>query len=130
VKRTLALILGLAAVLLFAPVARADFHGGKSPYRDAAALLGPNSDIKPADGDHDGGDDHDGDANDGSHHDDGSGASDGQDDHDDNETSCEGPTTQSVPSNASLWLWVLLVVIAGAAVSTVYVLRRRRMRAR
>src|SRR5439155_1560837 len=37
-KRTLALVLGLAAVLLFAPVARADFHGGKSPYRDAASL--------------------------------------------------------------------------------------------
>src|SRR2546430_384864 len=64
VKRTLALILGLAAVLLFAPVARADFHGGKSPYRDAAPL-GHASGIAPADGEHDGdGDDHDGDAND------------------------------------------------------------------
>src|SRR5438552_18121485 len=64
VKRTLALILGLAAVLLFAPVARADFHGGKSPYRDAAPL-GHASGMQPADGEHDGdGGDHDGDAND------------------------------------------------------------------
>src|SRR5437016_10965273 len=63
-KRTLALVLGLAAVLLFAPVARADFHGGKSPYRDAAPL-GHASGMQPADGEHDGdGDDHDGDAND------------------------------------------------------------------
>ena len=48
-KRTLALVLGLAAVLLFAPVARADFHGGKSPYRDAAPL-GHASGMQPADG--------------------------------------------------------------------------------
>src|SRR5437773_5642705 len=38
VKRTLALVFGLAAVLLFAPIARADFPGGKSPYRDLAPL--------------------------------------------------------------------------------------------
>ncbi len=181
VKRTLALVLGLAAVLLFAPVARADFHGGKSPYRDLAGPLGHASDIKPADGEHDhddgddhDGDDHDGDANDGSHHDeDGNDSSDDHeaaDDHDDdqandhddgdqNETADDdgstaggnnpgsgtddgtqpgtnpvtppaGPSTQSVPSNPTVWLWLLLVVIAGAAVTTAYVLRRRRMRAR
>ena len=160
-KRTLALILGLAAVLLFAPVARADFHGGKSPYRDAAALLGPHSDIKPADGEHDqgDGDDHDGDASDqgDSHDHSGDSGSHGEHDNESDDSDSDdqgtgdnnpgsgsdngnqpgtnpgtpaGPSTQSVPSNSGVWLWVLLVVIAGAAVTTAYVLRRRKLRAR
>ncbi len=158
-KRTLALVLGLAAVLLFAPVARADFHGGKSPYRDAAPL-GHASGMQPADGEHDGdGDDHDGDANDqgDSHDHSGDSGSHGEhdndtDDHDSDDQGTgdetpgsgsdngnqpgtnpgtpSGPSTQSVGSNPGVWLWVLLVVIAGAAVSTAYVLRRRKMRAR
>src|SRR6267143_3894262 len=189
VKRTLALVLGLAAVLLFAPVARADSHDGKSPYRDVAGLLGHASGMQPADGEQGqgDGDHHDGEANDESHHADGQDASDGHGDsheHDGNDSSDDhdgdssgsdgehdgdsddgssdsgsddngtaggdnpgsgngngnqpgtnpgtptGPTTQSVPANSGLWLWVLLVVIAGAAVTTAYVLRRRRMRAR
>ena len=158
-KRTLALVLGLAAVLLFAPVARADFHGGKSPYRDVASL-GHASGMQPADGEHDGdGDDHDGDANDpgDSHDDSGDSGSQGEhdsetDDHDSDDQGTgdenpgsgsdngnqpgtnpgtpSGPSTQSVGSNSGVWLWVLLVVIAGAAVSTAYLLRRRKMRAR
>src|SRR5437016_13161749 len=61
-KRTLALVLGLAAVLLFAPVARAVFHGGKSRYRDAAPLDQPSG-MQPDDDAHDGNvDEHDGDA--------------------------------------------------------------------
>src|SRR5216684_1207154 len=57
-KATLALVLGLAAVLLFAPAARADLHAAKSPYRDHVAALGHDfGGLKNAD---DGGDDHEG----------------------------------------------------------------------
>src|SRR2546430_17372001 len=69
VKRTLALVFGLAAVLLFAPIARADFPGGKSPYRDLAPLSHAPG-VAPADGG-----DEQGDANDGSHAHHGSGSS-------------------------------------------------------
>src|SRR5256884_3669717 len=68
VKRTLALVFGLAAVLLFAPIARADFPGGKSPYRDLAPLSHAPG-VAPADG---GGEQ--GDAHDGSHANHGSGS--------------------------------------------------------
>src|SRR5207249_1103150 len=44
-------------------------------------------------------------------------------------TGDQGPSTQSVPSGMSPWVWLLLIVIAGAATSTAYVLRRR-MKAR
>jgi hypothetical protein len=40
-RRTLALVLALAAVLLFAPIARADIDGGIDPYRD---FVGPQPD--------------------------------------------------------------------------------------
>src|SRR5213080_3161031 len=157
VKRTLALVFGLAAVLLFAPIARADFPGGKSPYRDLAPLSHAPG-VAPADGG-----DEQGDANDGSHANHGSGSSDKHNGTDDDETcdaqdhddgqdaddGCpgdtgngsnpgtnpgtnpgdQGPSTQSVSSGASAWLWLLLIVIAGAAASTAYVLRRR-MKAR
>src|SRR5436190_1763728 len=63
VKRTLALVFGLAAVLLFAPIARADFPGGKSPYRDLAPLSHAPG-VTPADGGDEHGDDG---AHDGSH---------------------------------------------------------------
>src|SRR5947207_13477888 len=49
VKRTLALVFGLAAGLLFAPIARADFAGGKSPYRDLAPSTHAPG-VTPADG--------------------------------------------------------------------------------
>src|SRR5947199_352283 len=71
VKRTLALVFGLAAVLLFALIARADFPGGKSPYRDLAPLSHAPG-VAPADGG-----DEQGDANDGSHANHGSGRLDG-----------------------------------------------------
>src|SRR5206468_2640074 len=83
VKRTLALVFGLAAVLLFAPIARADFPGGKSPYRDLAPLSHAPG-VAPADG----GDER-GDANEGSHAKHGSGSSWQQHSTDDAET-CEG----------------------------------------
>jgi len=182
VKRTLALVFGLAAVLLFAPIARADFPGGKSPYRDLAPLSHAPG-VTPADGGDEHGDDG---AHDGSHAGDGSASSDKHNDTDDDEacdaqdhdddqgddhdgqdapaqapaqaqghdaddgdegcpgdtgnqpgsnpgtnpgTGDQGPSTQSVPSGMSPWLWLLLIVIAGAATSTAYVLRRR-MKAR
>ena len=80
VKRTLALVFGLAAVLLFAPIARADFPGGKSPYRDLAPLSHAPG-VAPADGG-----DEQGDANDGSHANHGSGSSDKHNGTDDDET--------------------------------------------
>src|SRR5437763_5203045 len=49
VKRTLALVFGRAAVLLFAPIARADFPGGKSPYQ-ALARRGNAPGVTPAAG--------------------------------------------------------------------------------
>src|SRR5213078_1105147 len=158
VKRTLALVFGLAAVLLFAPIARADFPGGKSPYRDLAPLSHAPG-VTPADGGDEHGDDG---AHDGSHAGDGSASSDKHNDTDDDEacdaqdhdaddgdegcpgdtgnqpgsnpgtnpgTGDQGPSTQSVPSGMSPWVWLLLIVIAGAATSTAYVLRRR-MKAR
>ena len=58
-KATLALVLGLAAVLLFAPAARADVHAAKSPYGShVVAALGHAFGLTPANGD--GGDDHEG----------------------------------------------------------------------
>src|SRR5437773_6653156 len=80
VKRTLALVFGLAAVLLFAPIARADFPGGKSPYRDLAPLSHAPG-VTPTDGG-----DEQGDANDGSHANHGSGSSDKHNGTDDDET--------------------------------------------
>src|SRR5207249_5627534 len=81
VKRTLALVFGLAAVLLFAPIARADFPGGKSPYRDLAPLSHAPG-VTPADGGDEHGDDG---AHDGSHAGDGSASSDKHNDTDDDE---------------------------------------------
>src|SRR5213592_1059554 len=147
VKRTLALVFGLAAVLLFAPIARADFPGGKSPYRDLAPLSHAPG-VTPADGGHehddDQGDDHDGqdapaqapaqaqghDADDGDEGCPGdTGNQPGSNPGTNPGTGDQGPSTQSVPSGMSPWLWLLLIVIAGAATSTAYVLRRR-MKAR
>src|SRR5713226_2021020 len=77
-KATLALVLGLAAVLLFAPAARADVHAAKSPYRDHVAALGHDfGGLKNAD---DGGDDHEG--SDDNHEHEGSEGSDHGDGHD------------------------------------------------
>src|SRR5438046_9879619 len=72
VKRTLALVFGLAAVLLFAPIARADFPGGKTPYRDLAPLSHAPG-VTRADGGEEHGDDGD---HDGSHASAGSASSD------------------------------------------------------
>src|ERR1700704_2841911 len=90
-KATLALVLGVAAVWLFAPAARADLHAAKSPYRDHVVLFGLDFGLKPADGgsdhehegsegsDHDDDHDHEADASDNDHDDDGS-------DHDDHDS--------------------------------------------
>src|SRR5216110_3072691 len=166
VKRTLALVFGLAAVLLFAPIARADSPG---------VTPADGGDEHGDDGDHDGSHASDGSASSDKHngtdddeacdaqdHDDDQGDDhDGQDapaqapaqaqghDADDGDEGCpgdtgnqpgsnpgtnpgtgdQGPSTQSVPSGMSPWVWLLLIVIAGAATSTAYVLRRR-MKAR
>jgi hypothetical protein len=54
-KGTLALILALAALVLFAPIARADTYGATHPYRDAVNPTPDGTAIGTADddGDHD-----------------------------------------------------------------------------
>jgi hypothetical protein len=85
----LALVLALAALLLFAPVARADIEGGAHPYRDAVNPTPDGSDIVPLDdddeGDDDEGDDEGGDDDDEDDEDDDEGSESDDDDEDDDE---------------------------------------------
>jgi hypothetical protein len=145
-KGALAFAFGLAAVLLIAPIARADFRGGMNPYRHPIGLLATHDDVKPAADENDDHEGHDEEGNDTPHDEDGQG--DADDDHgSDNETGDdnsgsgptdgkppvqppEGPSTASLPGTSPWALLVLLLAIAGAAAGTAFVLRRRRMRAR
>ena len=65
-KGTLALLVALAAVVLFAPIARADVYDATHPYRNAVNPTPDGTAIGTADhdGDHNGNDSHDCDAHD------------------------------------------------------------------
>lgn len=147
----MALILALAALLVFAPVARADIERGAHPYRDVVNPSSADSEVAPSDddGDDDGddedvedeersgddGDDDDEDDEDdedeGSDDDDGSSDDEGSDDNpstDDQQQT--GPTTSAVPGGVGSWVWLLLVALAAIAAGTGYVLWQRRNRNR
>lgn len=141
----MALILALAALLVFAPVAKADIEGGAHPYRDVVTPSSDDSEVAPSDDD---GDD-DGDEDDEDDRDDDRSGDDGDDDDEDDEDEDEGsedddessddddgspnnppvqtgPTTSAIPGALGSWVGLLLVALAAIAVGTVYVLRRRR----
>lgn len=141
-RRTLAVVFALAVVVFFAPVARADTHGGIAPYQghedkvevchvppgnpDAAHLITVGAPAVPAHmahGDTESCDD-DESPEDGDEENPGSGPDDGT------PAQPPGPAPSAVAASPAYWLWLLLVAIVGGAVATALVLRRRRMRAR
>lgn len=154
-KTLVALILALAAALLFAPVARADVDGAAHPYR---GLVGPHadaSDIVPLDDDGDDDDDEGGDDEDEDEDDDEASEPDDDEDDEDDDSSDDdtsgdddngsdeesgdnnqgdadqtGAQTSATPGAAGTWLWLLLVAFAAIAAGTAFVIRRRRPRNR
>jgi hypothetical protein len=138
-KRTAALILALAAVLLFAPVARADVDDATHPYRIAVDPTSAGTSIGTADDDGDDDDEDEGpDDDEGSDDDDEDDEDDedegSDDDEDDDDGSNnppaeqnppQGPAASAAPGASGLWLGLLIVFLAGIAAGTVVVLRRR-----
>jgi hypothetical protein len=136
-KRTAALILALAAALLFAPVARADADDATHPYRIAVDPAPDGTSVGTADddgedddegSDDDGGSSEDDDQDDGDDEDEGS-DDDGEDDDDGSnppvdQSPPEGPTASAL-GPSGMWLGLLIVVLAGIAAGAAVVLRRR-----
>lgn len=146
-KRVLALILALAALLVFAPVARADIEGGAHPYWDIVSPAADGVVVTPADDDGDDDDeddddedersgDDDEDEDDEDEDDEGSEDDDSSDDDEgstnnppgDNNQQPTGPSTSAIAGGVGSWLWLLLIAIAAIAAGTAYVLRVRRNR--
>jgi hypothetical protein len=139
-KGMAALIFALAAVLLFAPVARADVDDATHPYRNALDPTADGTPIGTTDDDEDDDedeedersedDDEDEDDEDERSEDEDEDEDDGSSNPPTNQNPPSGPAASATPLASGFWLGVLLVLLAGIAGGTAVVLRRRMIRNR